>query len=117
MRFPDKRDYAAYPCRARRYLQSRRSQLVRQEALRVLAAGQGVQAGVSGDPVQPCPKRTALDILEAVKAAPSTQICLLHQILCFVYGAKHTVTMHLEFAAERFREPSKLIGGGGLRLM
>jgi hypothetical protein len=35
----------------------------------------------------------------------------------FVYGAKHTITMHLEFAAERFREPSKLLGGGGLRLM
>ena len=35
----------------------------------------------------------------------------------FVYGAKHTITMHLEFTAERFREPSKLLGGGGLRLM
>jgi hypothetical protein len=78
--------------------------LVRQQALHVLAAGERIEAGVGGDPVEPCAKRSTL---EAVEAAPGAQIGLLHQVLGFVQGAKHAVTMQFEFAAERFGEPFK----------
>ncbi len=74
--------------------------MVRQKALRMLAACERIEAGVGGNPVEPCAKRAAS--VEAAEAAPGAQIGLLHGILGFVQGAKHAVAMHFELAAEGF---------------
>ena len=54
-------------------------------------------------------ERTPIDGLKVVEASPGTQIRLLYEVLRFVDGAEHAVTVHVEFAAERFREPAKLL--------
>jgi hypothetical protein len=56
--------------------------------------GQGVQAGVGGDPVQPGPEAgTALELLAA---APGPQHGLLDQVLGVLEGAEHPVAVHLQ---------------------
>ena len=84
-------------------------QLVRQKALPVLAVGERIQAGACGYFIKPRAKGPALGGLKVVEASPGTQIRLLYEVLRFVDGAEHAVTVHVEFAAERFREPAKLL--------
>jgi len=79
--------------------------LAGQQALDVLAAGEGIEAGIRGDLVQPRAKRSAF--LEAAEATPGAQIGLLHEIFGFVHRTKHAVTMQFEFAAEGLGEPLK----------
>lgn len=70
----------------------------------MLAAGECIQAGVGGDPVEPGAKRSSL---ERVEAAPGAQIGFLHEVLGVVQGAKHAITMQFDLAAERLGEPFK----------
>jgi hypothetical protein len=74
-----------------------------------LSAGERIQASVCGYFIKPRAKEPALDGLKVVEASPGTQIRLLYEVLRFVDGAEHAVTVHVEFAAEWFREPSKLL--------
>jgi hypothetical protein len=101
------------PCyvdyRARWQVSSGGWQLVRQKALPVLAAGERIQAAVCGYFIKPRSKGPALVGLKVVEASPGTQIRLLYEVLRFFDGAQHAVTVHVEFAAERFRESSKLL--------
>jgi hypothetical protein len=74
----------------------------------VLAAFERIEAGVGGDLVEPGAKRSALigaAALEARKAAPGTQIGLLHKVVGFVKRTQHPVTVQFDFPAERFGQP------------
>ena len=55
---------------------------------------EGVQRGIRGDPVQPCPQVGAG--LEAVAGAPRPQECLLDDVLGIVERAEHPVGVDVE---------------------
>ena len=66
-----------------------------------LAAFQGRQAGVGGDPVQPRPHRRFA--LETVVGPPGSQVGLLDQVLGVVQGPGHPVTVRQQLAPEALR--------------
>jgi len=80
----------------------------------VLTAGECIEAGIGGDPVEPGAKRSSL---ESVEAAPGAQISFLHEVLGIVQGAKHAITMQFDLAAERFGKPFKHLSCGLRRLL
>jgi hypothetical protein len=65
-------------------------------------AGERIEAGVGGNPIKPCAKRS---LLEAIEAAPGAQECLLRYVLGLVQGAEHAIAMQFDVAAVRFSAP------------
>jgi hypothetical protein len=76
--------------------------LIGQVSLLMLAAFERIQACVGGDFIKPGAHRSPV---ETRKAAPRAQISFLHQIFCFVQGAKHPVAMQSDLAPQRFGQP------------
>src|SRR5438309_10852754 len=87
--------------------------LVRQPALRALAARERVETRISRNPIEPGAKRATL---EAVEAAPGAQVGFLHEVLGFMHGAQHAITMHLGFPAATAQPAVQTPGLNALRL-
>ncbi len=80
---------------------------MRQPALRALAARERVETRISRNPIEPGAKRATL---EAVEAAPGAQVGFLHEVLGFMQGAQHAITVHLDFPPQRLSQPFKRLG-------